>query len=136
MPYLTVLFLVGFAWSGWNLMGTRVAAIPGMYVGHGTWGDANLRLNKTGTFTMVVHRSSSPGKAADTQRVSGSWKAGDRDSFWREVTFEPFIGLAEWNRGDAYEFYPVTFGPYGLHGAGFQIEPRTGIFLRSSWRFW
>ncbi len=137
MPYLTVLFLLGFLWSAWNLWGTRVAAVPGTYVASGPWGRARLDVEKTGVFTMVAHhRNESTGKDEDTQTVHGTWKAGSRDSFWREITFEPFIGLAGWNRGNSYEFYPVTFGPYWLHGPGFQMDPRASIFFRSSWRPW
>ena len=137
IPYLTVLFLLGGAWSAWNLWGTRVAAIPGVYVGSGTWGDATLQIEETGIFTMVVHRKIGAASGrVPTQTVRGNWKAGKLDYFWRPVTFEPFVGLADWNRGDSYEYYPVTFGPYWLHGPGLQIDPRASIFFRSSWRLW
>lgn len=136
-PTLTVLILLGFAWSLWNFWGTRVAAIPGTYVASGKWGSARIDIEKTGVFTMIAqHRNESTGKNEDTQTVHGTWKAGERDSFWRQVTFEPFVGLAGLSRGNSYENYPTIYGPYFLHGPGFQMDPKDSIFFRSSWRSW
>jgi hypothetical protein len=79
---------------------TRVAAVPGLYSSSGVWGRATLNVWPDGTFHETwSFRNEYNGKSEGDGAIQGRWRDSGRDWLTRNITLEPFQGLASYDRG-------------------------------------
>ena len=103
---------------------TRLAAVPGLYTSSGVWGRATLRISPDGSFKEAWEFTNEyNGKSEGEGAIQGRWRDSGRDWLTRNITLQPFQGLASYDRGHSPRGSLSNVMAYGGHTV---IEVDTG----------